>query len=208
VGVVPYATAVLGMVTLPKPTVPLVPVRLNDRVVVAADWLDTIAISVIWLLVMFPLMVNSTVAPLSVAAETALVGAGVGEGVGLGLAVGLAVGVAVGAAVGTGVGVAVGVAVGVGEGDGLGDGDGEGEGDGDGDAVGVGVGVAGTASEPIIAQSDVKLPGCGPEPPMVMVAFAIFQSPSTVVELPFCHWIELLVDEADVNHSIVIGCAE
>lgn len=132
VGIVPYATALFGIVTLPKPTEPSVPVTVNDSVVVAADSSLEIAALVIWLLVMFPPSVKSTVVPSLV---VALMVSGDGVGVVVGVGVGLAVGVAVGAFVGTAVGCAVGVGVGV--------------------AVGVGVGVAGGVVWPTAAQLEV-----------------------------------------------------
>ena len=37
-GAVPYDTEVMGMVMLAKPTVPLCPVTVKDRIVLAFDW--------------------------------------------------------------------------------------------------------------------------------------------------------------------------
>lgn len=79
---------------LPKPMVPLSPVKLNANVVADADWFVAIAMFDICALVMFPLIANSTVALLSVFAGT-VVWVGVGVGVGVGVEVGAAVGVAV-----------------------------------------------------------------------------------------------------------------
>ena len=53
-----------------KPAVPLSPVTVKDTVVVLADWFVAIVTLDIWELVMFPLNVRSTVAPLSVVAGT------------------------------------------------------------------------------------------------------------------------------------------
>jgi hypothetical protein len=117
--------AVFGIVMLPRPNVPIGPVIAKDTVVVLAGWYDVIVALDNCELVTFPLMIRSTVVPLSVVAGTVVaVGVGVGDGlvvgvgVGLGVAVSTGVGVAVGE--GEGVGVGVGVAVGVGVGVGVG----------------------------------------------------------------------------------------
>jgi hypothetical protein len=124
---------------LPRPDVPIGPVIAKDTVVVLVGWYDVIVALDNCELVTFPLMIRSTVVPLSVVAGTVVavgvsvtdglvVGVGVGLGVavaagvgvafdeGEGVGVGVAVGVGVGVAVGVGVGVAVGVGVGVGVG--------------------------------------------------------------------------------------------
>jgi len=96
----------LGIVTLPKPVVPLSPVTVKDTVVDVADWFVAIVTLDIWELVTFPLIARSTVAPLSVVAAMVVGdGVGAGEGVGVGVEVGAGVGV------GVGVGVSANVAV-------------------------------------------------------------------------------------------------
>jgi len=105
----------------------------------------------------------------------------------VGVTVGILVGVEVGAGVILGVGAVVGMAVGVGV---------------------VGVIVATGEVVPTTAQSDTKLPGCGPCPAMVIVAVAILQSPAIVVALPFCHVIELLTFGVTEVHDRVIGWLE
>jgi hypothetical protein len=80
------------MVTLPKPAAPLSPVRVKDTFVDAADWFVVIVMLEICELFMFPLIVSSTVAPVSVVADTvAGLGVGVGEAVGVGEGVGVEV---------------------------------------------------------------------------------------------------------------------
>ena len=101
---------------MPKPVVPLSPVKVKDTVVDVADWFVAIVMLDIWVLVTFPLIVSSTVAPVSVVAGT-VVGEGVGVGVSEGVAVGEGVGVGVVVVeepppgVGVGVGVNANVAV-------------------------------------------------------------------------------------------------
>jgi len=104
---------VFGIVILPKPTVPFGPTIVKDNVVVVVGWFDVIVALDICALVTFPLIASSTLAPLSVFADTVVangvrVGDDVGDGVGVGVAVGL------------GVGVGAGVGVAVDEGDGVG----------------------------------------------------------------------------------------
>ena len=72
------------MVMLLKPVVPLSPVTVKDTVVDVADWFVAIVTLDICELVMFPLIVRSTVAPLAVVAGT-VVTDGVGEGDGTGV---------------------------------------------------------------------------------------------------------------------------
>jgi len=82
------------MVTLPKPATLLVPVSVKETFVDAADWFVAIVMLDICELVMFPLIVSSTVAPVSVVADTVDglgVGSGVGEAVGVGDGVGVEV---------------------------------------------------------------------------------------------------------------------
>jgi hypothetical protein len=67
----------------------------KDNVVVLADWFVAIIALDIWELVMFPLIVRSTVAPLAVVTGT-VVANGVGEGDGAGVGVGVGTGVWVG----------------------------------------------------------------------------------------------------------------
>ena len=98
---------------MPKPVVPLSPVTVKDTVVDVADWFVAIVTLDIWVLVTFPLIVSSTVEPVSVVAGT-VVGAGVGDGVTVGVGATVGLGVEVGAGVGAGVGTGVGVGVGVG----------------------------------------------------------------------------------------------
>jgi hypothetical protein len=84
------------MVTLLKPVVPFSPVTVKETVIVVADWFVAIVTLDIWELVMFPLIVRYTVAPLSVFAGTVVADdVGVGEVVvvGVEVAVGLGVGV-------------------------------------------------------------------------------------------------------------------
>ena len=69
------------MVTFPKPTVPVVPVRVKKMVVVAVDGLDTMEAFVICDLVTFPARLRLIVLPLSVVALM-LVRFGVGVSVG------------------------------------------------------------------------------------------------------------------------------
>jgi len=107
-GVVPYGTAVFGIVMFPKPVVPLVPVTVKETIVEAADWFCVIVTLLIWVLVMFPLKDRATVEPLVVIAHTvvgAIDGAGVGIGVGF-------VAIEVEFEAGTGVSVGVGVVIG------------------------------------------------------------------------------------------------
>src|SRR5450759_4752484 len=103
---------VFGIVILPKPTVPFGPTIVKDNVVVVVGWFDVIVALDICELVTFPLIASSTVAPLSVFADT-VVANGVGEGdgvaVGIGVAAGRCVGVGVDVEVDVGVGVGVGV---------------------------------------------------------------------------------------------------
>ena len=82
-GYIPSCTAVFGIVILPNPTVPFGPVIEKDTVVVAVFWFVVIAALDICELVIFPVIVSSTIAPLSILAATA-VGNGVREGVGVG----------------------------------------------------------------------------------------------------------------------------
>jgi len=78
-----------------KPAVPLSPVTVKDTLVVLEDWFVTIVTLDICELVMFPEIVSSTVAPVSVVAST-VVADEVGVVVGVGTAVGVGVGVGVG----------------------------------------------------------------------------------------------------------------
>jgi hypothetical protein len=55
---------------LPNPVVPLAPVTVNEIIVVDAAWLNVRETLDIWEQVMFPLIARSTVAPVSVVAET------------------------------------------------------------------------------------------------------------------------------------------
>lgn len=79
----PYGTAVFGMVMLLKPVVPLAPVTLNCTLVVAADWLGVIVKAEISELVTSPLKPMFTVW-LVVVTVALTVGVGVGVGVGEG----------------------------------------------------------------------------------------------------------------------------
>ena len=81
-----------------KPVDALAPVRVKDKVVVEADWFDVITALDICEEVMFPLIANSTVEPLSVFTGRGANGVGVGVGfaVGVGVAVDLEVDVGVG----------------------------------------------------------------------------------------------------------------
>lgn len=105
--------AVLGIVMLLKPVVPLLPVTVIDTTVELSDWFAVILTLDIWELVMLPLIARLTVTPLSVLAFT-VVSNGVGEGDGFAVGVEVAVGVLVemGVCVGNGVGVGDDVEVG------------------------------------------------------------------------------------------------
>lgn len=80
---VPLRTALIGIVMLPKPMVPLSPVTVKDTVVELLGWFVVIVTLDIWALVMFPLIARSIVEPLSVVAGKVVddIG-GVDEGVG------------------------------------------------------------------------------------------------------------------------------
>jgi hypothetical protein len=140
VTVAPLGTKLFGIVTFPKPIVPLSPVTEKDNVFEIPDWLVAIVTLDICELVMLPLIGRSTVNPLSVSAFT-VVSNGVGEGDGFAVGVGMRIGVGtvVGIGVSKGIGVSVGVGIGVGES--VGEGDGVGDRVGSGDGVGVTVGV-------------------------------------------------------------------
>jgi len=137
VTVAPLGTKLFEIVTFPKPILPLSPVTEKDTVEIP-DWLVAIMTLDICELVMLPLIVRSTVNPLSVSAFT-VVSFGVGEGDGFAVGVGIGVGTLVGIGVSKGIGVSVGVGTGVGES--VGEGDGVGDRVGSGDGVGVTVGV-------------------------------------------------------------------
>jgi len=117
VGVVPYGTALLGMVMLPRPVLPLCPVRVKLMVVLLADWFVVMVALDICELVMLPLRLKVMFAPSLLVACMVDVGFGVGEG--LGIVVGAGVEVDVVVVVCEGVGVAVGLGVGVGVGVGV-----------------------------------------------------------------------------------------
>ena len=70
-----------GIVMLPRPVVPFSPITVNDNFVIEADWFNVSEMFDIWELVTFPLIIRSTVVPLSVITGT-VVADGVGEGVG------------------------------------------------------------------------------------------------------------------------------
>lgn len=94
-GDIPRGITAFGIVILPKPTVPFGPVIVKDTVIVDVVWFVVIVALDICELVIFPLIVNSTVAPLFVLAVT-VVGNGVGEGVGDDVFVGASLGLGVG----------------------------------------------------------------------------------------------------------------
>jgi hypothetical protein len=98
-----------------KPVVPLSPAKVKDNVVEIVDWIVAIVTLDIWRLVTFPLIVRSTVVPLSVLAFT-VVSNGFGEDDGVGVAFGVLVGFGFDVDFEVGVGVDSGVGSGVGVG--------------------------------------------------------------------------------------------
>ena len=88
-----------------NPVVPLCPVTVKDKVVVAEDWLVVMLTLDNCVLVMFPLIDKSMVEPLFVVAWIVEVDVGVGDGVGVEVGVGVAVDAGVGVGLGVGEGL-------------------------------------------------------------------------------------------------------